>query len=283
MVDFLFKKDREKYEKKIFEIFKFLGLTKYTVRHREQYLYFDNDIKDYVNFDFKDLKPIFEFKIPEVVYDRTKKELNVSDQEMKLIILDFLEYMEVVKKNGYTEMLFKTTDTLWHNLILDTESYLKFCLYHIGFFVHHKPYLEKKEITEEYKMNLISNYEYVHKYYINDFRKMTLNELAKEFNLNGFSNQEIELKRKYLTYDRLEFERRKKREEANKKKNEDYNENRKQNIDNNSVNLSATSILLANSSYDSSCSSSSSSSSSSTSSSSCSSSSSGCGGGCGGG
>lgn len=118
-----------------------------------------NELKEEF-YDFKDkilgsveietnLKKIHYYKFPEVVEERTKKELNISDKELNLIIIDFFDYMYAVKKYKNIDMLSKTTDVLWHNLILDTEAYLDFCLNYVGFFVHHKPYLTEKKICPQ--------------------------------------------------------------------------------------------------------------------------------------
>lgn len=112
------------------------------------------------------LSEIYEFKLPEVVLKRTKEELNVSDNELELIIIDFFDYMYAVKKYKNIDMISKTTDVLWHNFILYTEKYLDFCLNYVGFFVHHNPYIddkfinkqEKNEILTKYKNSISSNY-----------------------------------------------------------------------------------------------------------------------------
>lgn len=95
----------------------------------------------------KSVKPIEKYSFPEVVLKRTKQELDIDDKKLKLVIIDFFDYMKTVQRYKTVDILSKTTDVLWHNLIIDTEAYLDFCLNYVGFFVHHKPYLEDKKIT----------------------------------------------------------------------------------------------------------------------------------------
>ena len=95
----------------------------------------------------KELKKIYDYKFPDVVLERTKKDLNINESKLRSIKIDFFDYMITVQKFKNVEMISKTTDTLWHNLILDTESYLDFCLNYVGFFVHHKPHLESKTLS----------------------------------------------------------------------------------------------------------------------------------------
>ena len=97
--------------------------------------------------DLKNLKDIYSFKFPDVVIKRTKEELSINDNQMKLVELDLFDYMSVVKKHSIVEMTNHYTDVLWHNFILDTENYLDFCINYIGFFVHHKPFIDKKNLT----------------------------------------------------------------------------------------------------------------------------------------
>lgn len=106
----------------------------------------------------KSVKPIEKYSFPEVVLKRTKQELDIDDKKLKLIIIDFFDYMKTVQRYKTVDMLSKTTDVLWHNLIIDTEAYLDFCLNYVGFFVHHKPYLEDKKITKNDLKTLSKRY-----------------------------------------------------------------------------------------------------------------------------
>ena len=116
----------------------------------------------------KDLKKIYDYIFPDVVLERTRKDLNINIHELQHIKIDFFDYMITVQKFKNVEMISKTTDTLWHNLILDTEAYLDFCLNYVGFFVHHKPHLESKnlsysdmkELSKKYNSAVFENYDY---------------------------------------------------------------------------------------------------------------------------
>lgn len=122
--------------------------------------------------DLQNLKDIYSFKFPDVVVKRTKEELSINDNQMKLVQLDLLDYMAVVKRQSQVEMINHYTDVLWHNFILDTENYLDFCINYIGFFVHHKPFLDKKTLSNKEQENLYLKY------------KFTINNLNSESNNN---------------------------------------------------------------------------------------------------
>lgn len=101
--------------------------------------------------DKVELKELIEYKIPEAIYNKTKKQLNLSANDMNYLILDFFDFMQVLKENqGFPiDMINEKTDVLWHNLILDTKEYLDFCINYIGFFIHHTPFEEKKGLKED--------------------------------------------------------------------------------------------------------------------------------------
>lgn len=106
----------------------------------------------------KDLKKIYDYKFPDVVLERTRKDLNINIYELQHIKIDFFDYMITVQKYKNVEMISKTTDALWHNLILDTEAYLDFCLNYVGFFVHHKPHLGSKTLSSSDMKELSKKY-----------------------------------------------------------------------------------------------------------------------------
>lgn len=115
------------------------------------------------------LKPIHTFKFPENVLKKTQQELNLKTDELNSVIIDFFDYMMVVKRYENIEMVSVTTDTLWHNLILDTKAYMDFCLNYVGWFVHHNPHMVKKGLTEseirdlhqKYKRSIYESNDYV--------------------------------------------------------------------------------------------------------------------------
>lgn len=130
------------------------------------------------------VKDVYLYQIPGIVKDRTKEELDCTQSELELIIIGFYDYMEVIKKhkNSQIDMIFERVDVLWHNLILDTKSYMDFCSNYIGFYVHHNPFQtvkelssrEQKELTKMY-LNVISK----NKKY-NDFRKENIDYYVRK-------------------------------------------------------------------------------------------------------
>ena len=91
------------------------------------------------------LKPIHEFEFPEVVIARTKTA--IGDTDIELVKIGFFDYFYAVQEHGKLEMTNPKVDELWHQLILDTKAYMKFCSEYVGFYVHHNPYVDKKELS----------------------------------------------------------------------------------------------------------------------------------------
>ena len=149
--------------------------------------------------DLKNLKDIYSFKFPDVVVKRTKEELSINDNQMKFVQLDLLDYMAVVKRQSQVEMTNHYTDVLWHNFILDTENYLDFCINYIGFFVHHKPFLDKKTLSNKEQENLYLKYKY------------TINNLNSESNnnrnvyKNNISDNDLNLFSTYYVFENTKF------------------------------------------------------------------------------
>ena len=161
MFSLFFKEERKNLEKTIKQCYKFFGLNCLTKKEENGYIQIGKIKHYYKNDDFEKviLKEVHEFVFPEVVLKRTKEELNLTNNELNLIIIDFFDYMNIVKyKRNNIDMLNKKTDVLWHNLILNTRIYLNFCINHIGFFVHHEPYMDEKIITKNEKIELFHLY-----------------------------------------------------------------------------------------------------------------------------
>lgn len=163
MFKFLCKKEIENLENKLKNIYKFFGYNYVSEDKGQPYISF-GQYKIFIKsneLNNNELKPIDEYVFPEVVLKRTKEELNLNDKELNLVKLDFFDYMLVIKEYGKEiDMLNKQTDVLWHNLILDTRSYIDFCINHMGRFIHHKPFLNDKVLTKDEKIQLYKKYSY---------------------------------------------------------------------------------------------------------------------------
>lgn len=144
------------------------------------YKFFDSYFLE--NMQNMKVKNIMEYKIPSVVYKRTRDELKLDSYEMNVLILNFFDYMQTVKynRNLNIEMINKNTDVLWHNLILYTKEYLNFCINHIGFYIHHNPYVEESKLNNP--KFLLSKYEDSIK--CDENYKLLRNDYMKQKNIN---------------------------------------------------------------------------------------------------
>lgn len=96
------------------------------------------------------IKSVASYKFPEVVMQRTQETLKLNDEEMDLLALSLLTYFNAVKYSPRgVDMTDTDVDELWHNFLLDTRSYMDFCSKYIGFYIHHSPYIETKELDED--------------------------------------------------------------------------------------------------------------------------------------
>ena len=118
---------------------------------------------EYKIIGYDDLKDISEYKFPEVVLKRAKEELKCGDEEIEIVSVSLLTYFSFLKKigdypTGPFEMIDKSADILWHNFLLDTREYMKFCSEYVGRYIHHTPYIEDKRLSEEEILSIKMKY-----------------------------------------------------------------------------------------------------------------------------
>lgn len=198
MFKFLCKKDIEILENKLKNIYKFFGYNYVSEDKGQPYISF-GQYKIFIKsneLNNNELKPIDEYVFPEVVLKRTKEELNLNDKELNLVKLDFFDYMLVIKEySKEIDMLNKQTDVLWHNLILDTRSYIDFCINHMGRFIHHKPFLNDKVLTKDEKIQLYKKYSYAieNNYDYSRRRKEIIqeNKSTSDYSSSSFGNNNL--------------------------------------------------------------------------------------------
>ena len=227
MFKFLCKKEIENLENKLKNIYKFFGYNYVGEDKGTPYISFGQN-KIFIKsneLNNNELKPIDEYIFPEVVLKRTKEELNLSDKELNLIKLDFFDYMLVIKEYGKEiDMLNKQTDVLWHNLILDTRSYIDFCINHMGRFIHHKPFLNDKVLTKDEKIHLYKKYNYAieNNYDYSRRRKEIIQENRTTSDYSSSSNNNSNLLLNLLVLDALtDFNNERLKEEAVQKDSDD--------------------------------------------------------------
>lgn len=118
------------------------------LKHLESVL--DSLNYSYTYNDNQKLCDIHLYVFPNVVLTKTKEQLNCTDKELELIKLDFFDFMYTVKKHKKVDNCSKTTNVLWHNLILNTKDYMEFCSTFVGFFVHYDAYNDLYKPTKSY-------------------------------------------------------------------------------------------------------------------------------------
>jgi len=114
------------------------------------------------------VKSMENYKFPEVVVSRTQAILGCTDEEMEMVQIGLLDYFLTLKVYGPLEMIDKKADELWHVFLWDTKGYMEFCANYMGRFVHHTPYMDEKEMSEEdltllktrYKKALVTDSKY---------------------------------------------------------------------------------------------------------------------------
>lgn len=92
-------------------------------------------------------KPVAGFEFPEVVIERTKQELDMTSLELKAVEVKLLNFMFMSSMVDNLPMTDKDVDVLWHNFILDTKSYIKFCYEYVGVMIHHSPNMTDEKVN----------------------------------------------------------------------------------------------------------------------------------------
>lgn len=115
---------------------------------------------------------IWDYKFPEVVISRSIEDMKVSDElslsefdngRIDSAIAKLKFYFMMVRQNldrtnGVVEMDNADADIVWHNFILDTEQYHKFCMSAFGRYIHHIPNTSNKLMTRESVLNIRDDY-----------------------------------------------------------------------------------------------------------------------------
>lgn len=83
-----------------------------------------------------------DYNFPQIVIDRVSKKYPLAGtDQLSVAFRGFLEYVNlcVAYPDKEIPMFSESVDEVWHQFILDTRSYQKFCEEHIGYFLHHVP------------------------------------------------------------------------------------------------------------------------------------------------
>lgn len=108
----------------------------------------------------KTLDEILEYKNNNVVNSFLKQyPIERCDAEMIFKnVLKWLWYCRTPESQGYRtiDMSIFAIDEMWHNFILHTPDYMKFCNEYFGGYVHHQPSTEDDKVIEKTHEELIS-------------------------------------------------------------------------------------------------------------------------------
>lgn len=116
-------------------------------------------------------KNLYLYEFPTVVKKRVMEEQNWDESKFLRAELYLKDFFQVIKNKkeardfeNLVEMVDDEADELWHTFLLDTKAYKDFCDEYIGSFLHHVPYIERKEVDikalkKVYKKYLVFNLE----------------------------------------------------------------------------------------------------------------------------
>lgn len=83
---------------------------------------------------------IKETVVERLMHELRKKYVGKSDNDLKIAINGFIEYVMLIKETGEdVPMYSESVDFVWHTFILDTREYASFCDEQFGYFLHHVP------------------------------------------------------------------------------------------------------------------------------------------------
>lgn len=83
-----------------------------------------------------------DYNFPQIVIDRVSKKYPLAGtDQLSVAFRGFLDYVNlcVAYQDKEIPMFSESVDEVWHQFILDTRSYQKFCEEHVGYFLHHVP------------------------------------------------------------------------------------------------------------------------------------------------
>lgn len=130
---------------------------------------------------------VYDYKAPDVVIERSMKELDVDFIGYKIIEKRLFDYFVTIKEYSSFEMIDADADIIWHNYILNTKSYADFCHRYFNMFIHHEPYLVDGVLSEEEIENLALSVVNAVKNYRLNLRLEKFDEGHYLFNENFFN------------------------------------------------------------------------------------------------
>ncbi|MDB5259277.1 MAG: hypothetical protein JWO73_485 [Candidatus Taylorbacteria bacterium] len=91
---------------------------------------------------------VLAYRFPALV-ERLEEELKISKKEAEELVADLVKFLYLCATNTTKFGLSpsKKIDEAWHNFIVFTKEYAKFCETNFGFFIHHNPFT--KETREQ--------------------------------------------------------------------------------------------------------------------------------------
>lgn len=89
------------------------------------------------------------------VKDRCQKKYSYSDEKINLLVDEFKKYIAlcILFPNTQLEMFSEDVDNVWHEFILFTQQYHKFCNTYSGKYIHHSPHIDNDMPTPDEIIN----------------------------------------------------------------------------------------------------------------------------------
>jgi hypothetical protein len=84
-------------------------------------------------------KNLSNFEVPDYILSRWRQEFSANEKQSQMAVSALKDWFSVLRL-GYPRhfgMTSKSVDFIWHELILNTRLYAKFCEDCLGFFAHH--------------------------------------------------------------------------------------------------------------------------------------------------
>jgi hypothetical protein len=94
------------------------------------------------------------------VKERLIGDREIYPYEWTALVSEFRRFVWLVgQKSGALAMISPKIDRMWHQLILFTDDYRRFCLDTVGFFINHTPETRQNPIPVSAAQNFLTEYE----------------------------------------------------------------------------------------------------------------------------
>ena len=91
------------------------------------------------------------FQENEVLQEKIRTALNTNEERTEQALQEALRFLFLVSLHNEVLTPSHRVDLAWHEFILTTRSYHKFCQHHFGRYIHHSPGGERKENEKQFQ------------------------------------------------------------------------------------------------------------------------------------